>query len=343
MNDFEEIGHSGGKLKINIQGTRAKFEIIHGNMNACRIESVSIPFGDSNLPIFMISDKEGYFGATCKVCDMRFRTSGFSEITTCPYCGTKDVFLNFFTINQKKYIEAYIKKFLELFRSGVSGTIDFDSLIEHLDTNTSFIYNEERQQTLFKCLNCSNTNDIIGIYGYCSSCGMRNNLAIYTEKLTLEMNRIIKPKYDKNEQYLREKEWQEVLKSSIAIFEGFSKDVLKELLKLPMDPIKRKSISGISFQRIMQAREILLNKSGFDIFGDINNDEINFINKSFNIRHLFTHNEGIVDEGYIRNTGDGSLKKGQLVRVRSNDVKRLIEILTTVGKKLAFEVNAVDI
>ena len=342
MEDFEEIGHSGGKIKINIKGTMFQFEIIHNNINACRIEAVSIPLGDMKLPVYMVSDKEGYFGAICKGCDKRFRTSGFSDITTCPYCGIKDSFLNLFTSNQVKYIEAYVNKFLELFQSGKSGIIDFDSLIEQMDNKTSFIYNEERQQTIFKCSRCSNKNDIIGVYGYCSCCGLRNNLTVFNEKLALEMERVINPKYVKNERHLREKEWQEVLKSSIATFEGFSRDVLEELLKLSMHPIQRKAVGNISFQRIIEAREVLLKNFQFDIFGNIDSGDIKFINKSFNNRHLFTHKEGIVDEDYIKNTGDSNLKLGQLIRVRSSDVKRIIELLNIVGEKFVYEVDLFD-
>ncbi len=342
MRDFEEIGHTGGKIEIIIEGTKVGYTIKHSNCSACTIEAVSIPLGDKVLPVYIVSDKEGFFGAECQECGKYFRTSRFNEITTCPYCGAKSSFLSFLTSNQKKYIEAYVIKFLELFQSGKSGEIDFDSLIEKLDNKTGFIYSDERQQTVFKCSKCSNRNDIIGIYGYCSGCGYRNNLDIFNEKLAIEMNRVMNPKYDKSERQLREKEWQEVLKSSISVFEGFARDVHKELLKLPLHPNQRKAVSGISFQRILDAREALLSVFRFDIFGEITSDDICFINKSFNRRHLFTHNEGLVDEDYIENTGDTSVKLGQLFRVRSSEVKRLIELLGSVGKKFVTEYDHIE-
>jgi hypothetical protein len=343
MKDFEEIGHSGGMIKINIDGTKVQFEIINQNMNACSIESISIPLGGDKLPVYMVSDREGYFGAICKDCNTYFRTSRFSEITTCPYCRIEDSCVNFFTSNQVKYIEAYVNKFIKLFQSGKSGIIDFDSIIEQMNNKSSFVYSDERQQTLFKCSKCSNSNDIIGLYGYCSCCGTRNNLDIFNKKLSFEMHRVTNPKHEKSERHLREQEWQEVLKSSISIFEAFSKDVHKELLKLPMHPNQRKAVENISFQRITKAREVLLNNFQFDIFVDINNNDINFINKSFNIRHLFTHSEGIVDNDYIKNTGDSSFRLGQLVRVSSHDVKRIIELITIVAKRFANEVDMFDI
>lgn len=342
MQDFEEIGHTGGKIEIKIEGTNAQFTIKHSNCSACRIESISIPFGDKPLPVFIVSDKEGFFGAKCQECNTYFRTSRFNSNTTCPYCGLQGPFLAFLTENQKKYIEAYVNKFLKLFQSGKSGEIDFDALIEKLDNNTGFVYSDERQQTVFQCTKCQNRNDIIGIYGYCSECGYRNNLDIFNEKLAIEMNRVINPKYDKSERQLREKEWQEVMKSSISAFEGFARDVHKELLKLPLHPNQRKAISNISFQRILDARDALLNIYKYDIFGEITNEDITFINKSFNKRHLFTHNEGLVDEDYIKKTGDMSVKVGQLVRVGSNEVKRLIELLESIGKKFVTEYDSIE-
>lgn len=111
------------------------------------------------------------------------------------------------------------------------------------------------------------------------------------------------------------------------------------LLKLPLHPNQRETLSNISFQRIFDAREAILHTFLFDIFGEITNDDKNFINKCFNRRHLFTHNEGLVDEDYIINTGDTSVKLGQLVRVRSNEVKRLIELLSNIGENFFTEYN----
>ncbi|MEZ5024402.1 MAG: hypothetical protein R2728_14325 [Chitinophagales bacterium] len=50
-----------------------------------------------------------------------------------------------------------------------------------------------------------------------------------------------------------------------------------------------------------------------------------FVNKMFNIRHLFTHNNGQVDEEYIQNTGDTSMKVNQR-KIEKWNIKRIIEL-----------------
>ena len=339
MKDFEEIGHSGGSLEILVDGTKLQFVIRNNTMNACSIEAISVPFGATNLQVYIVSDKQGYFGAFCKGCRKYFRTSDFSVVTTCPYCGVQNAFSEFFTLNQEKYIKSYIEKVKDILTSGVSGIIDFDSLIEKMDRKSSFIYSDEMQQTLFKCKHCSNRNDIIGIYGYCSNCGKKNNISVFGEQLKDEKQRLMRLGLNKPEQYAYEKEMQEVLKNSIGVFEAFSKDVRKEVLRLDLSEDYTKKIKKISFQRILEARETLIETLQFDIFIGLNSEEIQLLNKYFNIRHLFTHNNGIVDEDYLKKTADLDLREGQLVRLNSNDLENLIRLMWNVGNQLSMGID----
>ncbi len=54
----------------------------------------------------------------------------------------------------------------------------------------------------------------------------------------------------------------------------------------------------------------------------------------FNRRHLFTHNAGRVDQEYLDNTGDTSVKLNQVLYVRSKEIKRLISLVSGTGQRL---------
>ena len=54
----------------------------------------------------------------------------------------------------------------------------------------------------------------------------------------------------------------------------------------------------------------------------------------FNRRHLLTHCNGIVDEKYIRNTGDNSYELGQRIIVKDKDLLRLLDIIERVVEGL---------
>ena len=48
-------------------------------------------------------------------------------------------------------------------------------------------------------------------------------------------------------------------------------------------------------------------------------------------RHIFAHNEGIVDAKYIKKSGDISYKEGQRVVVSDQDIDNLLYYLKKLG------------
>lgn len=64
--------------------------------------------------------------------------------------------------------------------------IDMDAVIEQGQNQTrpDFYYAAETQQTRYKCEKCFEFNDIRGRYGYCASCGWRNNIPFLKASFT---------------------------------------------------------------------------------------------------------------------------------------------------------------
>lgn len=352
MDDFEEIGHSGGKIEIIVHGNGYNLRYNHCSMNASACFFVSADLGnqslsylpainlfsvgdeteDKGIPIPIISDKEGFFGRKCPNCDEYFRMNSVGEDNYCPYCGYHDSSLGFMTDNQRQYIESYLKKFFEAMIKKISGTIDLDSIIDGLTENKAgFVYNEQRQQTQFECGNCSVVMDILGEYGYCPGCGKRNTLKIFIRNIEHLEDRVNNPRYDESQREKREREWSEIVKSCVSDFEAFCNDLNAELLKNQMTPIQRRDIGAISFQNINNAREVLKRYFAIDLFDGLSLGDEDFLNKMFNKRHILTHKSGIVDQEYIKNTNDNSVRSGQKIRIRSNEVKRLIELILRIS------------
>ena len=72
--------------------------------------------------------------------------------------------------------------------SGKDGTftIDLDVIADEIASGAArpdFYYSEESQQNKFTCAACSEWNDILGRYAYCSTCGTRNELPEISEEL----------------------------------------------------------------------------------------------------------------------------------------------------------------
>jgi hypothetical protein len=59
-----------------------------------------------------------------------------------------------------------------------------------------------------------------------------------------------------------------------------------------------------------------------------------FLKRCFNRRHLIMHKAGRVDDEYLRNTEDSSVKLHQVVRIRSKEIPRLLELLRKTARNL---------
>jgi hypothetical protein len=77
-------------------------------------------------------------------------------------------------------------------------------------------------------------------------------------------------------------------------------------------------------------------KEWFDIafLDGIKEVDQEFLKRCFNRRHLIMHNAGRVDDEYLRNTEDSSVKLHQVVRIRSKEIPRLLELLRKTARNL---------
>jgi hypothetical protein len=57
-------------------------------------------------------------------------------------------------------------------------------------------------------------------------------------------------------------------------------------------------------------------------------------NRMFNRRHVLTHNGGRIDQKYLENTNDKSVRLNQKIIVGSSEIRRLIPLLRTCAQNL---------
>ena len=100
---------------------------------------------------------------------------------TCPYCGIRLEAHRFLTKGQRRYFEACCELIANALNADQDGekTIDMDAASDATLAKTErpkFYYAEQTQQTRFNCAACGEWNDILARFGYCSSCGTRNDL-----------------------------------------------------------------------------------------------------------------------------------------------------------------------
>ncbi|WP_045523082.1 hypothetical protein [Neobacillus niacini] len=350
MKQFEIVPHTGGKLMIvpsqNMIGFENQSDHAAASFQLCFSlvdGSVTyIPFGglgtnnipNGGIPIYVFSDNEGYFGRTCPVCNGYFRTDSGGEEYFCPYCSHFDRSLAFSTATQREYIQVYINTVLSALQDKCDTKIDLDGIIANLSNNRSpFVYSEERQQRNNKCKSCKTRYDILGEFGCCPNCGSLNTFEVFNDSLNRLLKRLNNSLIEV-EPETHSYEWVDVLKNCVSEFEAMAKDISKQLVRLPATPSRKEEIRRINFQRISEANDNLSNWFGIDFLKGISNEDRLFISRCFHRRHILTHNAGVVDEKYIKNTEDTTVRLNQKIYVEKDEAIKLISLMRTIAKKL---------
>jgi DNA-directed RNA polymerase subunit RPC12/RpoP len=353
MKEFEEIGHSGGKitlifsepaevaLQISSRGF-ARWMQIGVSLDGKRLQHWPLQGMNTQPPepespmvaTFLASDKEGFFGHTCPKCNSYFRTDKTSEFVRCPYCAHRNLKVSFITKNQRLFLDKIRQSYVDAFKSKQNVTIELDNLVDELPANRpEWFYKENRQQNCYKCSICETRFDILGEYAGCPNCGKRNSLQVFLRYAAQVQEEFEKADSGLTDRQDREVEWEKLTRC-ISDFEAMARDIQSRLVLFPTTPKRRKDIEGLSFQNIIKANQSLLTWFGFEMLFRFSDDDKSFLNRMFNRRHVLTHNGGRADKEYLENTSDTSVALNQKIAVRSNEIRRLVPLLRKVAENL---------
>jgi uncharacterized Zn finger protein (UPF0148 family) len=355
MAEFQEIAHSGGKLELLFQEPDSvALQFSSGTAGGMGLFQVGVSLDgkileywpirgmdmrepeppSSMVPAFIISDRERLYGRTCPKCRSYFRTSSPGKIGICPYCAHRDRNIAFTTKNQLQFINKIRESFIAAFKEKHSITIDLDKLADELPENRpAWVYSEERQQNAFQCPNCKTNYDILGEYAGCPNCGKRNSLQVFERRVTEVEQQFTKADAELTVRHEREVEWEKLTRC-ISDFEAMARDIQSQLLLLPATPKRKKDIESLSFQSILKANDCLREWFGFEMLFHFSDEDKIFLNRMFNRRHILIHNGGRIDQKYLDNTGDTSVRLNQQIVVRSSEIRRLIPLLKKCAEYL---------
>ena len=135
------------------------------------------------------------------------------------------------------------------------------------------------------------------------------------------------------ERHDREVEWEKLTRC-VSDFESMANQLCSILVRLPATPNRKSDLRSLSFQRILKAAKKLDAWYGYNFLENVSEKDREFLNRMFNRRHLFTHNAGRVDQEYLDNTGDTSVRLNQVLRIRSREINRLIKLVREAGQRL---------
>lgn len=349
--EFQEIYLSGGRIEFKKEQNGSVSPTYEGSdplpvrvFQVCVsyigkiIDTVpfqAIYYPQPSLIVLVLSDQHGMFGRHCPKCNSYYRTDVCPGDRYCVYCGFSAKSVNFLTQNQIKYIGAFCNSLIKASVGDNDIILDLDKLKTELPQNKpEWLYSEESQQNSYHCPKCRTKFDILGEYGLCPCCAKPNLEMVFDKKMQELQSQFEVTDKNITDRQKREAEWSNLLIRCVSEFESMANQVRKYLLLFPATPVRKQSLSSVSFQSILNVNEKLKEWYSIEFLEGAKNVDKDFLKIMFNRRHIFTHNAGRVDQEYIDNTDDTSVKLNQLIHVRSNEIKRLIPLVSQSGKRL---------
>ena len=230
---------------------------------------------------------------------------------------------------QYKYVKAWCELIDQAVRSENDGeyVLNMDEVADAVGkvwVKPKFYYAEESQQNKYTCSACGEFNDILGKYGYCSSCGTHNGL----HELEVDINRIRK-------RIGTSQEYEACTKEAVATFDSFARHIAKQLAsRIPMTPARQNEWENKLFHNLKPCAEALRASFDINIFKAIKQEDTDFAILMFHRRHVYEHNGGEVDEKYIHNSGDTSVRIKQVIRETRESATRITNLVLQMGKNI---------
>lgn len=354
IGEFEEIGHSGGKITFDIgtngEGHRGYQTTITGSrpVPMVMIAVYALPQGfpvemiqlggigqpwnpppcSECIPVFIGSDSEGKFGHHCPRCDGYWRSGPWPNI--CPYCGVEAKGHQFLSKAQRCYVGQYCEVLLNAMESGKDGkvVIDMDTVADAAGKDGEkppFYVSEVSQQNKFTCASCGEFNDILGRFGYCSHCGTRNDLAVFECQTVPAIRERLKAGHPP----------EDCVRDAVASFDSFVSQYAKQLTEhVPMTERRKKRLQEHSFHKLEEVRDIFRNWFDVELCKGMKDDECHFVGIKFFRRHVFEHNGGEVSQRYLDDSGDTSVRLKQHIHETQEDAHALLGSLMKMARNI---------
>ena len=353
--DFREIGHSGGKITFSIRtdaGGHVTYQVgvsssrpVPTVMIAVYAIPQGIPVASIQLggigqewnpppfpgcyPVMIQSDSEGRFGHHCPRCDGYWRSGPWPNV--CPYCNQHADGYQFLSKAQLHFVRHYCMVLMNALDKVGNGdvTIDMDEVAnaagKEAADRPSFYIAEESQQHRFTCRECGEFNDILGRFGYCSSCGSRNDFAEFEDRTVIAIRERLNSGAPP----------QDCVRDAVSAFDSFVAQYAKELAQqVPMTQRRRTKLTRGTFHDIGEVRVVFQNSFDIDVCDGIKDAEFRKIKLMFHRRHIYEHNGGEVDQRYLDNSGDTTVRLKQVIRETQEGAHELLGSLVKMARNL---------
>ena len=311
-----------------------------------------------SMPI--LPDDDGYFDKECpnEDCLSQFKVNAedwenlFSdEAVYCPFCGHTASANSWWTTEQLEQAEEQATQMISA-KLGQALSRDAKDL-NRSQPRKSFVrmsmkYKgpthfvnlpaealEEMEQKI-QCDNCGARYAVVGSAFYCPCCGQ--NSAKLTFNNTIDKVRAKIKNLDLISQTISQYSKDEAARACSSLLESSIPDLVVAFQRVcecvypqleNAKPLKRNV-----FQRLNDGSVLWKELVGNGYEDWIDDHEMQALKVLFQQRHLFQHQDGIVDQDYIAKSGDTHYRIGQHIIVKQSDVLKYTDIVEKIGNRV---------
>ena len=274
-----------------------------------------------------IPTDEGYIGRECNnsECKKYFKIHKdsllFDEMF-CPYCGQNFPKEELLTQDQLGYVQEYaieqlrevaIKQAQDIFKKGFrsSKNVKFKPGRPYKAKPIAPKHQEKVVDSQVQCSNCKVSFQIYGIFSFCPGCSTEN-IQIYDANLEIITNEISSG--DNRHRSLRH-----AYSDLISTFEIVAKNRAISFTK-----------DQTNFQDLYNTRKFFKQHIGIDVFENITERDIRSLQRVFQKRHVYEHNDGVIGKRYVKKMPEDAHLENQKAKLSIEEFIDGVKILRKV-------------
>ena len=315
---------------------------------------------DKEITVSLPSDEEGYFDRECPSSECQFSFKILEddwlekvrdEEVFCPFCGHAADSDSWWTQEQLKHAEraavAEVERSLgqamkrdadrwnrrQPRSSFITMTMNVDSRPRHVPIPIA----AESMQLRIACPKCECRYAVVGAAFFCPACGHNAAEQMFSQSMTTivsaldALDAIREATLDRDAAENTARLLIESgLQHTVMAFQRFAEALY---VRYPCAPRARRN----AFQNLGEADDLWFAATGHRFSDYITVQELESISRHFQRRHLLAHTQGIVDNDYIKRTGDTSYRVGQRLVNSEASVRDCVALITKLASYLASE------
>jgi len=300
-----------------------------------------------HINVQLPTDEKGMIGRACPKpeCGEYFKLKPGTGLQTpeciCPYCRYKGQFWEVHTKQQIEYARSVaVKEFIEpelrglhrslrnLERSTRGGFVQ----IKVKTTGFSFplkLYQEQELETHVTCASCGLEFAVYGVFAGCPDCGQLNAAVVLSRSIEVALKRLaLLESIEDTDRGLQEGILSDALSGGVSSFDAFGKALRNANKRLL--PERPRNL----FQNLAALSNALTEGVGKSLSDVVGEDAERLMNKMFQVRHIYEHNMGVVDDDFVQRIPDYSYLKGRKYPLEREEVAALLNTLLESGLKI---------